>query len=239
MKVIKYLPILAICCMATGCNSKKEAVLTSGIDLANLDTTALPGTSFYQYACGGWMKNHPLTDEYSRFGSFDMLAENNRQQLRGLIEGLAAEKHEAGSIAQKVGELYNIAMDSVKLNKEGAAPIKPELEKIGAIKDKAEIYPLIVEMQKRGMYPYFILYVSADDMNSNENMVHTMQGGLGMGERDYYLEDDAQTKEIRDKYQQHVSKMFQLAGYDEATARKAVKAVMNIETRLALYLIHI
>ena len=150
MKVIKYLPILAICCMATGCNSKKEAVLTSGIDLANLDTTALPGTSFYQYACGGWMKNHPLTDEYSRFGSFDMLAENNRQQLRGLIEGLAAEKHEAGSIAQKVGELYNIAMDSVKLNKEGAAPIKPELEKIGAIKDKAEIYPLIVEMQKRG-----------------------------------------------------------------------------------------
>ena len=107
MKVIKYLPILAICCMATGCNSKKEAVLTSGIDLANLDTTALPGTSFYQYACGGWMKNHPLTDEYSRFGSFDMLAENNRQQLRGLIEGLAAEKHEAGSIAQKVGELYN------------------------------------------------------------------------------------------------------------------------------------
>ena len=83
------------------------------------------------------------------------------------------------------------------------------------------------------MYPYFILYVSADDMNSNENMVHTMQGGLGMGERDYYLEDDAQTKEIRDKYQQHVSKMFQLAGYDEATARKAVKAVMNIETRLA------
>lgn len=156
MKVIKYLPILAICCMATGCNSKKEAVLTSGIDLANLDTTALPGTSFYQYACGGWMKNHPLTDEYSRFGSFDMLAENNRRQLRGLIEGLAAGKHEAGSIAQKVGELYNIAMDSVKLNKEGVAPIKPELDKIGAIKSKTEIYPLIVEMQKNGMYPYFI-----------------------------------------------------------------------------------
>ena len=88
------------------------------------------------------------------------------------------------------------------------------------------------------MYPYFILYVSADDMNSNENMVHTMQGGLGMGERDYYLEDDAQTKEIRDKYQQHVSKMFQLAGYDEATARKAVKAVMNIELAWRKRLVH-
>ena len=87
MKVTKYLPILAICLMTTGCNSsKQQATSTSGLDLANLDTTALPGTDFYQYACGGWMKNHPLTDEYSRFGSFDMLAENNRKQLRGLIE---------------------------------------------------------------------------------------------------------------------------------------------------------
>ncbi|WP_455592017.1 M13 family metallopeptidase [Bacteroides sp.] len=233
MRVTKYLPILAICFMTTGCNSSKKAELTSGIDLANLDTTALPGTSFYQYACGGWMENHPLTDEYSRFGSFDLLAENNRKQLRGLIEELAAEKHEAGSVAQKVGELYNIAMDSVKLNKDGVAPIKPELDKIAAIKDKAEIYPMIAEMQKNGMYPYFIIYVGADDMNSSSNMVQTFQGGLGMGERDYYLENDEQTKEIRAKYQEHVAKMFQLAGYDEATAQKAVKAVMDIENRLA------
>lgn len=233
MKVVKYLPILAICFMTTGCNSSKKAGQTSGIDLANLDTTALPGTSFYQYACGGWMKNNPLTDEYSRFGSFDMLAENNREQLRGLIEELAAGKHEAGSVAQKVGELYNIAMDSVKLNKEGVAPIKEELDKLAALKEKALIYPVIAEMQSIGMYPYFILYVGADDMNSNANIVQTFQGGLGMGERDYYLEDDAQTKEIREKYQQHIAKMFQLAGYDEATAQKAVKAVMNIENRLA------
>lgn len=233
MRIVKYLPIIAICFMTTGCNSSKKTGLTSGIDLANLDTTALPGTSFYQYACGGWMKNHPLTDEYSRFGSFDMLAENNRKQLRGLIEELAAGQHETGSVAQKVGDLYNIAMDSVKLNKEGAAPIKPELDKLAAIKDKAEIYPMIAEMQKNAMYPYFILYVGADDMNSNANIVQTFQGGLGMGERDYYLENDAQTKEIREKYQQHIVKMFQLAGYDEAIAQKAAKAVMNIENRLA------
>ena len=133
---VKYLPILAICMMTTGCNSsKQQAALTSGIDLANLDTMALPGTDFYQYACGGWMKNHPLTDEYSRFGSFDMLAENNRKQLHEVIEELASAQHEAGSIAQKVGDLYNIAMDSVKLNREGAAPIKAELEKIAALKD--------------------------------------------------------------------------------------------------------
>lgn len=233
MKAIKYLPIFAICLMTTGCNSKKEAVLTSGIDLANLDTTALPGTSFYQYACGGWMKNHPLTDEYSRFGSFNMLAENNRAQLRGLIEELAATKHEAGSVAQKVGDLYNVAMDSVKLNKEGVAPIKAELDEIAAIKDIAGIAKAIGQMQINGMSPFFYCYVSADDMNSDMNIVQTRQGGLGMGERDYYLENDDQTRNIREKYQQHIAKMFQLAGYDEATAQKAVKSVMNIENRLA------
>lgn len=219
--------------MTTGCSSNKEATLTSGIDLANLDTTALPGASFYHFANGGWMKKHPLTDEYSRFGSFDMLAENNRKQLRELIEGLAKQKHDAGTVAQKIGDLYNMALDSVRLNKEGILPIKAELEKIASLKSKAEIYPMIAEMEKKGISPYFNVYVGADDMNSSMNMVHTYQGGIGMGERDYYLENDAKTKEIREKYQAHIAKMFQLAGYNEAASQKAVKAVMNIETRLA------
>ncbi|WP_321333260.1 M13 family metallopeptidase [uncultured Bacteroides sp.] len=233
MKAKNYLPILALCLMSTGCSSNREATLKSGIDLANLDTTALPGASFYQFANGGWMKIHPLTDEYSRFGSFDMLAENNRKQLRELIEGLAKEKHEEGSIAQKIGDLYNIALDSVKFNKEGALPIKAELEKIASLKSNADIYLMIADMQKKGINPYFAVYVGADDMNSSMNMVHTFQGGLGMGERDYYLDNDAKTKEIRDKYQLHIAKMFQLAGFNEAAAKKAVGAVMNIETELA------
>ena len=108
MKVTKYLPILAVCLMTTGCNSKKEAVLTSGIDLANLDTMAMPGTSFYQYACGGWVAAHPLTDEYSRFGTFDMLRENSREQLKTLIAELAAKKDNApGSAAQKAVKRKN------------------------------------------------------------------------------------------------------------------------------------
>ena len=234
MKITKYLPILAVCLMTTGCNSKKGAVLASGIDLANLDTTALPGTSFYQYACGGWIQAHPLTDEYSRFGSFDMLNENNREQLKGLIAELAAKKDNVpGSAAQKVGDLYNIAMDSVKLNQDGFTPIKEELIEIDGLKGKEDIYVYLAEIQKKGIRPYFMLYVGADEMNSSMNIVQTYQGGLGMGQRDYYLENDEQTKKIRDKYQEHVAKMFQLAGYDEATAKKAVTAVMNIETRLA------
>ena len=225
MKVTKYLPILAVCLMTTGCNSKKEAVLTSGIDLANLDTMAMPGTSFYQYACGGWVAAHPLTDEYSRFGTFDMLRENSREQLKTLIAELAAKKDNApGSAAQKVGDLYNIAMDSVKLNQEGVAPIKAELEAIDALQDKGEIYTYIAEIQKKGINPYFSLYIGADDMNSSMNLVQTYQGGIGMGQRDYYLENDEQTKNIRDKYQEHIAKMFQLAGYDEAAAQKSCKS---------------
>jgi putative endopeptidase len=220
--------------MMTACNSKKEAVLTTGIDLANMDTTALPGTDFYQYACGGWIKSHPLTDEYSRFGSFDLVAENTREQLKSLIAELATKKDNApGSIAQKVGDLYNIAMDSVKLNKEGAEPIKAELAAIGNLEDKEGIYTYLAEAQKLGIRPYFHLYVGADDMNSSVNLVQTYQGGLGMGQRDYYLENDDNTKNIRTKYVEHIGKMFQLVGFDEATAQKAAKAVMDIETRLA------
>ena len=132
MKANHLLPIAAFCLMTASCNTgKQQAELTAGIQLANLDTTALPGTDFYQYACGGWMKNNPIPAEYSQYGSFTILAENNRKQIQGLIEELAATQHEAGSVAQKIGDLYKIVMDSVKLNKDGVAPIKAELDQIG------------------------------------------------------------------------------------------------------------
>ena len=107
MRAIHYLPIAAFCLLAASCSTgKKQAELTAGIQLANLDTTALPGTDFYQYACGGWMQNNPIPGEYSQYGSFTILAENNQKQIQGLIEELAATEHEAGSVAQKVGDLY-------------------------------------------------------------------------------------------------------------------------------------
>lgn len=233
MKFKNYLPLMAFCLISTGWNCEVSAQLAPGIDFNNLDKAALPGSNFYQYSCGGWMKNNPLTGEYARFGSFDKLAENNRSQLKGLIEGLAKVKNQQGTVAQKIGDLYNIAMDSVKLNKEGAAPIKPYLKKIASLKNKSAIYPLLAEMRTIGLDPYFAVYVSADDMNSSMNMVHTYQSGISMGEREYYLENDAKTKEIRDKYKLHVVKMFQLVGYDKSSAQKAMTAVMAIETRLA------
>ena len=114
----------------------------TGIDLANLDQTAKPGDNFYQYACGGWIKAHPLTGEYSTYGNFEVLIENNNKQLRGLIEAMAKGQHEVGTLEQKIGDLYNIAMDSVKQNKDGYAPIKEDMDAIAAIQDRKEIIAL-------------------------------------------------------------------------------------------------
>lgn len=228
-----YLPVLAFALVTLACNSKKSDALTGGIDVANLDKTVAPAEDFYQFACGGWMKAHPLTGEYGRFGSFDMLAENNREQMKGLIEGVAAQKSEVGSVAQKVGDLYNIAMDTAKLNAEGVAPIKPLLDKIIALKDREALVSLVAEMTRQGLDAYFGVYVGADETNSSMNIMQTYQGGLGLGDRDYYLSDDEHKVEIRTKYQQHVERMFGLAGWNQKDARKAAEDVMKVETTLA------
>ena len=205
----------------------------AGIRIENLDKSMAPATDFYQFACGGWMKSHPLTGEYSRFGSFDMLAENNRKQLKGLIEEIAGRKNEPGSVAQKIGDLYNLAMDSTRRNAEGVAPLKPWLDRVSAVKDKKELSTLLPEMMLTGTSPFFGVYVDADVMDSKRNIFATYQGGLSLGERDYYLENDESTKKIREAFKEHVVKMFQLFGYSKADAQKQMADVMRLATRLA------
>ena len=219
--------------VAAGCDSKKEAVMTSGIDLTNLDTTAVQGADFYQYACGGWMKKHPLTNEYSRFGSFDMLAENNREQLKGLIVEIAAGQNAQGTIGQKIGDIYNLAMDSVKLNADGVTPIQADLEKIASVKDKSEIVPLMAELAHSGVFPYFSFYVGADIMDSKSNLFQLYQGGISLGEKEYYLDNDSATAGIRDAYKKHIIRMFQFFGFDKKSATKKMENIMKIETALA------
>ncbi len=228
-----FLSLIALMLMTTACNSNKDAAVTSGIDLTNLDTTAVPGVDFYQYACGGWMKKNPLTGEYARFGSFDKLAENNREQLKGLIEEIASKPAEKGTVEQKIADIYNLAMDSVKLNADGYEPIKADLQKIAEIKTVSDILKLTPILSVEGLDPYFAVYVAADPMNSTMNLVQTYQSGISLGQRDYYLENDDHTKDIREKYKTHIVKMFQLVGFTEEAAQKNMQAVMNIETRLA------
>ena len=220
--------------MLTSCAGQKEAKSTSGIDLANMDTTVSAGTDFFRYACGGWNDAHPLTAEYSRYGTFDELFENSQTQLRELIEGLAAQKNnQAGSAAQKIGDLYNMAMDSVTLNKQGAEPVKAMLDKIAGLKDKNEIVPMMTEMAHIGIGTYFHSYVYADPKNSSVNILQMGQGGINLGEKEYYLDTDSITQNIREQYKLYIGKLFQLAGFSEADAQQKVADVMEIETAIA------
>ncbi|WP_303916142.1 M13 family metallopeptidase [Bacteroides mediterraneensis] len=230
-----YVAVAALAfAMLTSCAGQKEAKSTSGIDLANMDTTVAAGTDFFRYACGGWNEAHPLTAEYSRYGTFDLLFENSQKQLRELIEGLAAQKNNpAGSAAQKIGDLYNMAMDSVTLNKQGAEPVKAMLGKIAALKDKSEIIPMMTEMAHIGIGTYFRSYVYADPKNSALNIFQMGQGGINLGEKEYYLDNDSITQNIREQYKVYIGKLFQLAGFTEAEAQQKVADVMEIETAIA------
>lgn len=230
-----YLPLVAFAAIAVTAHASnyKDGDMKTGLDVANMDASVKPGVDFYEYACGGWMKAHPLTGEYARFGSFDMLAENNLVQLHDLVTGLAAKKNAYGTVAQKIGDLYNLAMDSVKLNKEGMAPVKSDMARIAAVKNKKQYFALATELYKEGIPGFFGIYIDADIKASKANLVQIVQGGLSLGEKEYYLDNDDATRSIRDKFKIHIIKMFRLAGFSEAIAQKKMQAVMKIETRIA------
>ncbi|MBR1809487.1 MAG: M13 family metallopeptidase [Paludibacteraceae bacterium] len=221
----KHLFLIALTIMAVSCSKQQQ---TTGIDLTNLDTTAVPQNDFYQYACGGWMEQNPLTAEYSRFGSFDKLAENNRKQLNELIEDIASKQHKKGSIEQKIGDIYNLAMDTARRDAEGIGTLQPELEAIAAISDRSSLSRLLGESMTYGIWG---MYVDADEMNSSMNILKTYQGGFTLGQKDYYLDQDENTVKIRNAYVDHVKNMFALFGYENPEALS--QTVLRLETRLA------
>jgi putative endopeptidase len=226
-----YLTIIAAMTLSACSENKKEVV--KGISLENLDSTAVPGDDFYQFACGGWMASNPLKPEYSRFGTFDALREKSQEQVKDLINALSLKSNRQGSVAQKIGDLYSLAMDSVRLNKEGATPLLPYLQKLNAVGDKSEITTILADMFRNGMSPFFVQYVYADDMNSSLNIYHIQQGGYAMDDRDYYLEDNEKTQSIRAEYIRLIEKLFALAGTAPEEVTQASASVMKIETQLA------
>lgn len=207
--------------------------LTTGIDKANMNLSVKPGNDFFEYASGGWMKAHPLSPEYAQYGQFNVLDEMNRNRLKALIEEMAAQNAAPGSIEQKVGALYRLAMDSVRRNREGYTPIRPILERIAKIDDKQSFFYLTNELGRQGVPAFMSFSCDADLKNAKMNLVQISQGGIMLDERDYYLENDEATLKIRNAYKDYVAKLFAMTGDDATTAKKKMEAVLAIETRIA------
>ena len=220
--------------IATGCQHKAQ--LTSGVNTDNFDTTARLEDDFYQYACGGWMANNPLDAEHSRYGAFDVLAENALKNVNDIIDSVSKNENEAGSLADKIAMLYNIGMDSARLQEQGAAPIMPYLEEVNAIKTKADAWNAMLKMHRLGNTVLFGVFGEADKDDANMCIAWAYQGGIGLGDRDYYLLDEGNNKKIRKGYVDLMEKEFAMAGYDKMSGKKADKlaqTVMAFETRLA------
>ena len=201
--------------------------------LSNMDTTQNAGTDFFEYATGGWRKANPLTDEYARYGQFDALREKSREQLKELVLEQAQKESEFGSNAQKVGDLYNMVMDSTTRNAQGVAPVKSLMDEIAAIKDRKEIVPLMAKNYREGISGIFGTGIGTDIMNSNANQLGLYQGGISMPEKEYYSDNDEISTNIRNSFREHVKNMFILHGFTAEEAEKNMEAVMEIETRLA------
>ncbi len=233
MKRVLFSSILLSAMITSGCTQKKTTYAQGGLDLSNIDTSALYGESFYKYATGGWQEANPIPDEHARYGSFDKLREENQVQIQSLIEELGKTDNPAGSNAQKVGDLYMMGLDSVKLNSDGATPIIPQLEEIAAAKGKKDIIRLMAKISRFASNPFFGFSVGPDDKNSGMNIAHIYQSGISMGDRDYYLSEDSHSKMIREEYNKLINAQFRNAGYSEDAALRAAENVMKIETELA------
>lgn len=231
MKLKNTLPIMALAFL-TACGGTQNTLQT-GLNLANLDTTAAPGTDFYQFACGGWMQAHPLTAEYARFGSFDQLGENNTEQLRGLIEQVAAQQNEPGSVADMIAQMYNSAMDSVSLNKQGIEPLREDLQHINACIEKDQLFRLYSSLQVKGVMGLFGFYINADIKDSKNNLLQIYQNGLTMGQKEYYLDTDSATTAIREAYRGYMNRLFTRCLPEDENLGARVDAVLALETELA------
>ena len=215
-----------------GCGTSKD--LGKGLDQKNIDPTVSPAVDFYQYAIGGWLKNNPIPDEYSRWGSFEILAEKNNTILKDILEKAANDKSAPkGSNEQKIGDYYYSGMDTVKIEKEGYKPIQPQLDIISNINSKEDLYKEISFLHLHIGNPFWGFGADADSRNSSMNIANLYQSGLGLPDRDYYLNNDTRSKQIREKYIQLMRDMFKLIGQNDVDAQSDADKVMEIETRLA------
>ena len=231
MKLKKIITMMALTAMTIGVSA--EEPLRSGINLGDLDQTVRPADDFYEYACGGWMKNNPLPAAYSRYGSFDRLAEDNNKRINGILSELLNNTYAKGSTEQKLSDLYKLAMDSTRREQEGIQPVLPFIKKLEAAKTMDQLFALQLELAKYGDSEFYSAGLGADEKNATQNILSVWQGGLTLGMKDYYLENDPATTKIREEYKKHIVRMFQLFGFSKSSAQKKMQNIFAVELALA------
>ena len=210
-----------------------QAELQSGINLGDLDTSVRPADDFYEYACGGWMKKNPLPAAYSRFGSFDRLGEDNNKRINDILAELLNNTYAKGTTEQKLSDLYKLAMDSVRREKDGIQPVMPLIKKLEGAKTMSQLFAIQLEMAAYGDAEFYRAGLGADEKNATQNILTVAQGGLTLGMKDYYLENDPSTTNVREEYKKHIVRMFQLFGFSKAQATKKMKNIFALELSLA------
>ena len=205
----------------------------AGIKEENLDRSIRPGQDFYRFSCGGWLDANPLPDDFSSYGTYDELAEVNRRQLKDLIDGITAQDNAPGSDAARIAALYNLVMDTDRRDRDGLEPMRPYMERISAIRDSEELVDAMVELDPYGVTGYFDVGIGPDLKDSHSNIVGLSQGGLTLGDKEYYTDRDRQTQNIRKAFKKHVVRMLMLAGYGRLEARRRMRIIWRIEKRLA------
>ena len=207
--------------------------LKSGLNPADMNTGVKAGDDFYEYACGGWMKANPLPAAYSRFGSFDRLAEDNNERINGILKELESNTYPQGTIEQKLSDYYKLAMDSARREQEGIQPVIPLIKKLEGAKTVKQLFDVQLEMAKFGDSEFYRAGMGADEKNASQNILSVNQGGLTLGQKDYYLETDEATTKIREAYKKHIVRMFQLFGFSKGQATKKMQNVFKLELALA------